>query len=228
MAEDYVSYVLTSAGQEIMSRILAGTIVTFKRFAIGDGHEYTTDNYVTKTELVNEVLSVDIESITIENSDIVSLLGKFSTSELHNSFWYREIGIYAIDPDDETKEILFAYGNRNDKAEYITPHVDNHQILKEIECKVSVGESANVRIYINNTEGALNIYDFADDEWVYNEALELYVLNTNQTGVGLKVFKKTDLGNVVVNFVDIVINSQNTLTLHSLHTFEGYLIFTGV
>ena len=228
MAEDYVSYVLTSAGQEIMSRILAGTIVTFKRFAIGDGHEYNIDNYITKTELVNEVLSVDIESITIENSDIVSLLGKFSTSELQNSFWYREIGIYAIDPDDETKEILFAYGNRNDKAEYITPHVDNHQILKEIECKVSVGESANVRIYINNTEGALNIFDFTDDEWVYNEALELYVLNTNQTGVGLKVFKKTDLGNVVVNFVDIVINSQNTLTLHSLHTFEGYLIFTGV
>ena len=228
MAEDYVSYVLTSAGQEIMSRILAGTIVTFKRFAIGDGHEYNIDNYITKTELVNEVLSVDIESITIENSDIVSLLGKFSTSELQNSFWYREIGIYAIDPDDETKEILFAYGNRNDKAEYITPHVDNHQILKEIECKVSVGESANVRIYINNTEGALNIFDFTDDEWVYNEALELYVLNTDQTGIGLKVFKKTDLGNVVVNFVDIVINSQNTLTLHSLHTFEGYLIFTGV
>lgn len=227
MAEDYVSYVLTSAGQEIMSRILAGTIVTFKRFAIGDGHEYNIDNYITKTELVNEVLSVDIESITIENSDIVSLLGKFSTSELQNSFWYREIGIYAIDPDDETKEILFAYGNRNDKAEYITPHVDNHQILKEIECKVSVGESANVRIYINNTEGALNIFDFTDDEWVYNEALELYVLNTNQTGVGLKVFKKTELGNVIVSFVDIVINSQNMLTLHSLHTFEGYLIFTG-
>lgn len=225
MAEDYVSYVLTDSGREIMSHILAGTVVTFKRFAIGDGHEYNIDNYITKTALVNEVLSVDIESMSIQNSDIVSLLGKFSTSELQEAFWYREIGIYVIDPADETKEILFAYGNRNDKAEYITPHVDNHQILKEIECKVSVGESANVRIYVNNKE-ALNLFEFSVDEWIFNDALDLYVLNTGQQGVGLNVFKKTDAGNVIVEFVDIVINSQNILTLQSLEVFNGYLVFS--
>lgn len=225
MAEDYVSYVLTSAGKEMMARIIAGENITFKRYAIGDGYEYNMENFVNKTELVNEVLTVDITSMAIENNDIISLVGKFSTSELTDSFWYREIGIYIIDPDDETKEILYAYGNRNDYAEFITPHVAGYQILKEIECKVSVGESANVRIYINNKE-AFNLYDFSEDEWVYNEALELYVLNTGQMGTGLKVFKKTDAGNVVVSFVDIVINSQNILTLHSLHTFEGHLIFT--
>ena len=225
MAEDYVNYVLTDKGRELMARIIAGEQITFKRYAIGDGYEYNMNNYVTKTSLVNEVLSVDITSMSIENNDIISLLGKFSTSELTDSFWYREIGIYIIDPDDELKEILYAYGNRNDKAEYITPHVAGHQILKEIECKVSVGESANVRIFINNKE-ALNIYDFTADEWVYNEALQLYILNTGQIGTGLKVFKKTDLGNVIVGFVDIVINSQNILTLHSLEVFEGYLIFT--
>ena len=224
MAEDYVSYVLTNAGKEMMARIIAGENITFKRYAIGDGFEYNMDNYVAKTELVNEVLSVDITSMAIENNDIISLIGKFSTSELINSFWYREIGIYIIDPDDETKEILYAYGNRNDKAEYITPHVAGYQILKEIECKVTVGDSANVKIYINNKE-ALNIYDFTADEWVYSETLELYVLNTGQRGTGLKVFKKTDIGNVIVGFVDIVINSQKILTLHSLDAFEGYLIF---
>ena len=225
MAEDYVSYVLTNAGKEMMARIIAGENITFKRYAIGDGYEYNMDNYVTKTALVNEVLTVDITSMSIENNDIISLVGKFSTSELTDSFWYREIGIYIIDPDDDSKEILYAYGNRNDKAEYITPHVAGYQILKEIECKVSVGESANVRIYINNRE-ALNLYDFTADEWVYNDALELYVLNTGQIGTGLRVFKKTDMGNVVVSFVDIVINSQNILTLQSLDVFDGYLIFS--
>lgn len=225
MAEDYVSYVLTEAGKEMMARIIAGENITFKRYAIGDGYEYNMDNFVTKTALVNEVLTVDITSMSIENNDIISLVGKFSTSELTDSFWYREIGIYIIDPDDDSKEILYAYGNRNDKAEYITPHVAGYQILKEIECKVSVGESANVRIYINNRE-ALNLYDFTADEWVYNDALELYVLNTGQIGTGLRVFKKTDMGNVVVSFVDIVINSQNILTLQSLDVFDGYLIFS--
>lgn len=225
MAEDYVSYVLTNAGRDIMARIIAGENIMFKRFAIGDGYEYNVESYLTKTELVNEVLTVPIISMSIENNDIVSLIGKFSTSELTNSFWYREIGIYIYDPEDETKEILYAYGNRNDKAEFITPHVANYQILKEIECKVSVGASSNVRIYINNNE-ALNLYDFSVDEWVWNEAFGLYVLNTGQMGTGLKVFKKTDLGNVIVSFVDIVINSQNVLTLHSLDVFDGYLIFT--
>lgn len=225
MAEDYVSYVLTDAGRDIMARIIAGENIMFKRFAIGDGYEYNMDNYLAKTELIHEVLSIPIVTMAIENNDIVSLLGKFSTSELSDSFWYREIGIYIYDPEDETKEILYAYGNRNDKAEFITPHVANYQILKEIECKVSVGESSNVRIYINNNE-KLNLYEFTADEWVYNEALELYVLNTGQIGTGLNVFKKTGLGNVIVEFVDIVINSQGILTLQSLDVFDGYLVFS--
>ena len=225
MAEDYVSYVLTDAGRDIMARVIAGENIVFKRFAIGDGYEYNMENYLTKTELVHEVLSVPDLTMTIENEDIVSLLGKFSTSELDFSFWYREIGIFIVDPDDETKEILYAYGNRNDLAEYITPHVGNYQILKEIECKVSVGASSNVRIYINNRE-ALNLYEFSADDWVFNEALGLYVLNTGQMGKGLNVFKKTDLGNVIVQFVDIVINSQDILTLQSLDVFDGYLVFS--
>lgn len=225
MAEDYISYVLTDAGKEIMARIIAGTNIIFKRFAIGDGYEYNMDNFLTKTELVHEVLSVPIDKMTIENNDMINLKGEFSSTQLQNSFWYREIGLYIVDPDDETKEILYAYGNRNDYAEHITPHVANHQILKEIELKISVGESSNVRIYINNKE-ALNLYDFTADAWVYNEVLGLYVLNTGQMGVGLNVFKKTDLGNVIVEFVDIVINSQNILTLQSLDVFDGYLVFS--
>ena len=225
MAEDYVSYVLTDVGRDIMARVIAGENIMFKRLAIGDGYEYNMDNYLTKTALVHEVLSVPIDTMTIENDDIVSLLGKFSTSELDFSFWYREIGVFVVDPEDETKEILYAFGNRNDYAEYITPHVGNYQILKEIECKVSVGASSNVRIYINNRE-ALNLFEFSVDEWVWNEALGLYVLNTSQMGVGLNVFKKTDLGNVIVEFVDIVINAQGILTLHSLDMFDGYLVFS--
>ena len=125
---------------------------------------------------------------------------------------------------DYTKEILYAYGNRNDNAEYLTPHVNNHQILKEIECIIAVGESANVRIFINNLN-ALNTFDFLVSDWVYNEALEVYTLNTNQPGVGVNIFKKSDAGMVTTEFVDIVINSENNITLQALSPFNGYLIF---
>lgn len=225
MAEDYISYVITDAGSKIMAHIIAGANITFKRFAIGDGYEYNMDNYLTKTELVHEVLSVPIDTMAIQNNDIVTLLGAFSTSDLDKSFWYRELGVYIYDPEDESKEILYAYGNRNDNAEYLTPHVANYQIKKDIECNVSVGATANVKIYVNERD-ALNLYEFSADEWVFNSALGLYVLNTGQQGTGLNVFKKTDLGNVIVQFVDIVINSQNILTLQSLDVFDGYLVFS--
>lgn len=224
MAEEYVSYVLTDAGSKIMARVIAGENITFKRLAIGDGFEYNADNYLTKTALVNEVLSIPDLTMTIKDEDYISLLGKFSTSELLESFWYREIGVFIVDPDDETKEILYAYGNRNDKAEYITPHVNEYQILKEIECIVSVGASSNVKIFINNNN-ALNIFDFISSDWIYNEALGVYTLNTKQMGTGVNIFKKTDTGKVTTEFVDIVINSDNNITLQALTAFDGYLIF---
>lgn len=224
MAEDYVSYVLTNAGREMMARIIAGTVVTFKRLAIGDGYEYNMDNYLTKTELVSEMLSIDNIKMTIENSNIISLSGEFSTSQLETSFWYREIGVFIVDPDDEEKEILFAYGNRNDKAEYLTPHIDNYQILKGVECKISVGESQNVRIYINENE-SLNLYDFSAEDWVYNDTLGVYVLNSGQVGVGVNVYKKTEQGNIIVQYVDFVINSEGILTLQALNSFDGYFTF---
>lgn len=224
MTEQYVDYILTNKGREMMARIMAGETITFKRFAVGDGFEYNIDNFSTKTELINEVLSVAILSTTVQDSENIRVYGELSTSQLKDSFWYRELGIFIYDPDDETKEILYAYGNRNDYAEHLTPHVNNHQILKEIVCFISVGESANVRIFINNMD-ALNTFDFTVADWTYNEALDVYTLNTEQSGTGVNIFKKTETGKVTTEFVDIVINSENKITLQALTAFDGYLIF---
>lgn len=225
MAENYVSYVLTNAGRAMMARIIAGTVITFKRIAVGDGYLYNQNDYLNRTALVNEILSMDQLSMEIENKDVINLHGEFSTSQLAQSFWYREIGIFIVDPDDETKEILFAYGNQNDKAEFITPHVDNKQIKKVFDCKISVGESANVRIYINVSE-SLNVLEFTEEEWTYNENLEVYIFNSGQINrVGVNVFKKSELGRVTTEFVDIITNPDETLKLHALEAFNGYLIF---
>lgn len=225
MEENYINYVLTDAGQALLSRIIAGTVVTFKRLAVGDGFLYNQDAYYTRTELINEILSIDDISMNIDNEDHVTLKGKFNTSQLTQSFWYREIGIYAVDPDNEANEILFAYGNHNDSAEYITPHVNNRKIEKSFECTISVGQSANVRIYVNDNN-ALSVLDFSASEWVYKEALDIYVLDSGQYNrVGVNVFKKTELGRVTVEFVDIITNDNESLKLHALEPFDGYLIF---
>lgn len=49
MAEEYIAYTLTSAGRDIITRIIAGLNVTFKRIALGDGFDYNTEGFSQRT-----------------------------------------------------------------------------------------------------------------------------------------------------------------------------------
>lgn len=72
----------------------------------------------------------------------------------------------------------------------------------------------------------VKVYNFKTTDWTFDSNLDLYVLNTGQIHkVGVNVFKKTDLGGVTVEFVDIIENSKGILTLHALAGFDGYVIF---
>ena len=66
---------------------------------------------------------------------------------IQKEFYYREVGLFAQDPDTG-KEILYAYGNRNEAAELITPAGLNI-ITKQLAFIVSVGDSANVTFMMN-------------------------------------------------------------------------------
>lgn len=223
MAEQYAAFVVTSAGQDIIARILTGESVTFSKIVIGDGYDYDTQKFEEKTELVNEVKSLNISSMQINSSDVVELTAEFGKSDIESSFWYREIGVYIIDPDDETKEILFAYGNRNDAAEYITPHIQNYAVLKTIKCLVSVGSSANVNIVIKTSEGGTNI-NFAAADWTFDEATNIYKLELGNILESLKVFKTTADGKVETSIVDITRDTANNTILKSLIAFDGCIV----
>lgn len=223
MAEQYVSFVVTNAGENIITRIIAGLNVTFKRFAIGDGFDYDTDNFVVKEGLINEVKSLDINTIQVTNSNNVELTAQFGTGDIEDSFYYRELGVYVIDPDDENNEILFAYGNRNDAAEYITPHVQEYAVLKNIKCLVRVGSSANVNIIVKTSESASSI-DFATADWILDEKTNIYSIELGNVLDSLKVFKTTEYGKVETSIVDITRDTLNNTILKSLAAFDGCVV----
>lgn len=223
MAEQYASFVVTSEGRDIIARIITGLNITFSRIVIGDSYDYDTENFVNKTAVINEVKSLPIKTMQITSSNVVELTAEFGKSDIENAFWYREIGIYILDPDDETKEILFAYGNRNDTAEYITPHIQNYAVLKNIKCLVSVGASANVNILISTTESA-NTINFAAADWVFNETAEIYNLELGNILESLKVFKTTETGKVETGIVSITRDLSNNTILKSLTAFDGCVV----
>ena len=223
MTEQYASFVVTNVGRDIIARIIAGLNVTFSRIVIGDSYNYDTESFVGMTELINEVKSLSIKAMKITSSNVVELTAEFGNNDIEDSFWYREIGIYIIDPDDETKEILFAYGNRNDAAEYITPHIQNYAVLKNIKCLVSVGSSTNVNILISTSEST-NVIDFIGADWVLDEITGIYRLELGNILESLKVFKKTDTSKIETSIVDITRDTLNNTTLKSLTAFDGCVV----
>lgn len=223
MAEEYIAYTLTSAGRDIITRIIAGLNVTFKRIALGDGFDYNTEGFSQRTTLVNEVKSLTNLTMKITSTNVIELLAKFSKGDLTDSFYFREIGVYIVDPDDENQEILYAYGNKNDKGEYLTPHVDNYAIQKELPCLLSCGVASNVHINVSDNQLTTTI-DFKESDWVLDEKTEIYSLNLGEINESLRIFKTTTGGKVQTSLVEINRDSTNLTTLKSLAAFDGCVV----
>jgi hypothetical protein len=223
MAEEYIAYTLTNAGRDIITRIIAGLNVTFKRIALGDGFDYNTEGFSQRTTLVNEVKSLTNLTMKITSTNVIELLAKFSKGDLTDSFYFREIGVYIVDPDDESQEILYAYGNKNDKGEYLTPHVDNYAIQKELPCLLSCGVASNVHINVSDNQLTTTI-DFKESDWVLDEKTEIYSLNLGEINESLRIFKTTTGGKVQTSLVEINRDSTNLTTLKSLAAFDGCVV----
>lgn len=223
MAEEYIAYTLTNAGRDIITRIIAGLNVTFKRIALGDGFDYNTEGFSQRTTLVNEVKSLTNLTMKITSTNVIELLAKFSKGDLTDSFYFREIGVYIVDPDDETQEILYAYGNKNDKGEYLTPHVDNYAIQKELPCLLSCGVASNVHINVSDNQLTTTI-DFKESDWVLDKKTEIYSLNLGEINESLRIFKTTTGGKVQTSLVEINRDSTNLTTLKSLAAFDGCVV----
>lgn len=150
-----INFILTNAALELIPKIINGKTLNFTRMAVGDGFSY--DENVAKgfTTLVNEVLNLEITKKEIENSSTVKITSAFTSSDVQKEFYYREVGLFALDPDTG-KEVLYAYGNRNEAAELITPN-GSSSVAKRLVFIVFVGDSANVTVNINS-----DIYDKAD------------------------------------------------------------------
>lgn len=222
MAISYVKYIITEKGEELITRMLGGLDITFKRIAIGDGYDYDIENFEKRTNLANEVKSLEDLTMSVTSDNVVELVGEFGKSDIKNSFWYREIGVYVVDPDNPEQEILYAYGNRNDEAEYITPDISNYGVLKNIRAILKVGNAANVNIIISTSQIG-NKIKFEDSSWTLNEESGLYEISLGAIKESIKVLKNTSSGTIDTALVDIV-NENNITKLRSLKAFSGCVI----
>lgn len=136
--------VFTSAGQALHARAVAGEPLTFTKLQMGDG-ELGSTTIASLTALKNAVASVGISTLR-HRGNYANISGLFSNEDIAFGFYWREIGLFAADPDypdDRTKDILYCYQNAGDLADYI-PAAGSELITKRITIAAIVDNATTV------------------------------------------------------------------------------------
>lgn len=203
-----VTYI-TIQGAILAAKTLQSKTLTFSKFRIGNGtiDNSSMENIKALDDLVNTVVEFDITKISRETDTQVNVRGLFKNTDATNSFYLRELGLYAIDPDTN-EEILFAYINYGDEAEYI-----NNSISEKKEnyynMIITVGDADNVTITTNESEIYVTEKDLEDIKGLYllkNDIKTFYI--------------KLKVGNQTIEY-PTGFNKNNTVLINCLKNDNG-------
>lgn len=146
----------TDAGKALQLRALDGEEIRFTKIQMGSGTLGET-SYKTFNALLEPKVTIPITDISVSNG-YAAIRGYFNNEKLTEGFYYRELGLFAKDPDDDTNEILYCYGNSGEKSGYID-EPDSRLIERSIKIIAVVDDAENVSAVIN---GSAVYVDFTD------------------------------------------------------------------
>ena len=136
----------TGVGRQLQTRVIAGDTLTFTVIKLGDG-TMTTEPIAALTDLIHGIITLPVHEVR-RNADYAEVTGVFQNAGLSSGFYWREIGIFAADPDypnDRSHDILYCYQNAAELAEYI-PSASSAVIEKIIRVACVVGDAENVTV----------------------------------------------------------------------------------
>lgn len=142
-----MTYNLTNLGINLLLRAQAGTKIVFTQVQFGAGMPQAA---ASATALSASKLSCGIDSIAVKDG-YATIIVKFKNAAITTGFSRTETGIFAQNPDDSTKNILFAYGSAEAmSADYIPASTD--EVLEtQFELMIFVGTTENVSAIINES-----------------------------------------------------------------------------
>lgn len=140
---------ITVQGLNVIAKLVAGSTLQFTRIAVGDGAMPSDKTPLTVTDLTNKLFDVDINSVTHNGNGSATVTGVFSNADKETGFFYRELGLYAKDPDTQA-EFLYCYGNAAADAEWISPSGASSVIEKEVKIVTLIGNAETVKAEIKS------------------------------------------------------------------------------
>lgn len=140
---------ITTAGLTLVAKGATGSLIKYTRIVLGDGYlgKDQTPRYLS--DMVSPRVSIEITKLKVNDDGSAVIGGIFSNKDLNDGFYYRELGLYAEDP--ELGEVLYCYGNCGDSAEWIPPTGGSSIVEKTIDIVTMIGAAQNVSAYIRSS-----------------------------------------------------------------------------
>lgn len=141
------SPIITTKGMNLLAKIAASNIaLTLSNIGLGDGIQEQKESV---TSLVNEIIKEQIEACEYNETEGQYYIRRTFTNEnLATGFYIREVGIYAIDPDEG--EILYAYSNAGETdVDFFAPGIGKVIVKEIIEMATKFGNASDITVQID-------------------------------------------------------------------------------
>ncbi len=113
---------ITDKGVTLQAKVLGGATLTFTKAQSGSGTLPGGTDITAMTALVAPEQDIVIASVTPSVPNKLTARIDFTNDGLEAGYYWREIGLFADDPDDG--EILYAYSNAGDEGTFIPAEGD--------------------------------------------------------------------------------------------------------
>ena len=95
----FINNDITAAGLIVLAKGVAGEKINYTKIVLGDGYLEEGQTPRSLTDVVSPKAVIDITKCTVNGDGTVSVGGIFTNDMTAEGFYYRELGLYAEDPD---------------------------------------------------------------------------------------------------------------------------------
>lgn len=154
---------MPQAGRNLMAKLIATQRpLVYSSVKVGDG--VLGGKLISGlTDLISFQKSFSISATPTRSGDgRWNVTAIFNNGDIAQDFWWREWGVYATDPDTG-QEVLVAYANAGDTADYIhawTGGDDSSYVEEQITCACVVSSELTVEAVIDKSQLFAPLEDF--------------------------------------------------------------------
>lgn len=139
---------ITNKGRALQAKSQAGIQLNFTRIGIGDG-SLSGQSISDLNALISEKKSLSITKCKVQSVTNAVVGAVLSNQDMATGFYFREIGVFAQDPD--VGEILYCYGNAGANAEYIPAGGGSDIVEKNVDVLTIIGNATSVTATIDSS-----------------------------------------------------------------------------